>query len=249
MTVGPGSSTIAPTARLAGFLYLIVVGTGFFSLGYVRSQLMAKGDVAGTMDRIAASESLFRASIAADVLCYTAFLILPFVLYTLSRPRHAFAAVLMVAFAVPSVPLAFQTVAGKLDLLSLVTAAGDLRALAPEHVHAQGALLLNSQTSLLFVLKVFWGLWLFPLGYLILRSGMIPRFLGALLIVGGAGYLMDFFGRLLVPGSIESVAQVVRKAAALGEVGTCLWLLIMGAKVTEPNLRDTSPAQSLDDPP
>ena len=73
-----------------------------------------------------------------------------------------------------------------------------------------------------------WGLWLLPFGYLVFRSGRLPKALGVLLMMGGIGYLIDCVGNALAPGFSEStVGSLVSLPAGLGEIGTCLWLLIV----------------------
>src|SRR5262245_16507834 len=87
-------------ARIAGLLYLIVAVTGFFSIVYVPSQIVVHGDAASaTVSRIMASKPLFQSGIVAGLICYSAFLLLPFVLYKLLSPVHRGVAVLMVAIA------------------------------------------------------------------------------------------------------------------------------------------------------
>src|SRR5687767_495278 len=92
------------TARIAGVLYLIVVLTGLFSLMYVPSKIIVWDNAALTVNNIIESETLFRLGIVAGIICYTAFLILPIVLYKLLRPVNKTYAIGMVALAVVSVP-------------------------------------------------------------------------------------------------------------------------------------------------
>ncbi len=224
-------TTIDKTARTAGFLYLIVVVTGFFSLAYVPSQITVQGDASATVSNIAAAEPLFRLGIAAGLICYTAFLLLPFALYKLLSPVSQNAAVLMVVFAVVSVPISFVNMLNKLDVLSLMGGSDYLQAFTKEQLNARVMLSLDAYSNGLLVSRIFWGLWLLPFGYLVFKSGFLPRVLGILLIAGCFGYLTAFFGSLLFSGYAEtSLASFASKPAALGEIGTCLWLLVMGAR-------------------
>ena len=106
-------------ARLAGLLYLVVVATGIFSLGYVPSQINVVQDWPATISNILATESLFRLGIVAFLLKQVAFLLLPLALYRVLGDTNRAAAVAMVAFAVTSVPLALVALGHKLDALSL----------------------------------------------------------------------------------------------------------------------------------
>jgi hypothetical protein len=219
------------TARIAGVLYLVVVLAGIFSLGYVPSQLHVTGDAAATVDNIAARESLFRLGILAGMICYVAFLVLPLVLYKLLSPYGKVPAVLMVVFAVASVPISLMAVASKLDILSLLGDADYLQVFTQEQLQAQVMLSLEAYRNGLRVAEIFWGLWLLPFGYLVYRSGILPKVLGILLILGCVGYLVEIIGRLLFTGYADTtLARFAGIPASVGEIGICLWLLVLGAR-------------------
>jgi hypothetical protein len=216
---------------MAGFLYLIVVLSGLFSLMYVPSQTIVAGDPAATVARISASKLLFQLGVVASFVCYAAFLLLPLALYKLLSPTGAHAAALMVAFAVASVPISFVNLGHRLDTLTLLGGSAYLQAFTTEQLHAQLQLTLEAYRNGLRILEIFWGLWLLPFGYLVFKSGRLPRILGVLLMLGCFGYLVDCVGRILYAGFAETwVAGVVRLPAQLGEIGTCLWLLAFGIR-------------------
>ena len=90
---------------------------------------------------------------------------------------------------------------------------------------------LNEYEQGIALVSVFWGLWLLPFGYLVYKSGFIPKILGILLMLGCVGYLINFTGNLLIKNYLElGIATLVRLPASLGEIGTCLWLVIIGTK-------------------
>lgn len=239
-----GAGDMNKTARMAGFLYLIVVAAGIFSLGYVPSQIMVRGDAAATVSNIVASEPLFRLWIVAALLCYTAFLVLPLVLYRLLSPVGTGEAALMVVFAVTSVPIAFVNELNKLEILSLVSGADYLQAFTAEQLRAEVMLSLATYNKGLLVLEIFWGLWLLPFGYLVFKSGFLPRILGVLLMLGCLGYVIDFSASVLFPGYAQTaISSFVTLPARFGEIGICLWLLIMGVrKANRPAVAIRGPA-------
>ncbi len=215
------------TGRLAGLVYLILVITGIFSLLYVPSQIYVSGDAAATASRIAESEFLFRLGMAVEMISFVAFLLLPLILYKLFHKVNKTASVLMVAFAVISIPISFAGMINELSVLNLIHSPGFPSA----ELESQIMFNLKRYFSGHLVAQIFWALWLFPLGYMIYKSALIPRILGVFLMIGCLGYLFDFFGRILLADYSDlAVASYVTIPASIGEIGTCLWLLIMGAK-------------------
>lgn len=208
-------------ARLAGLLYLAVVVTGLFSLAYVPSRIAVAGDPAATAANINAMEPLFRVGIAASILCYLAFLLLPLPLYRLLESSGPIAARLMVLFAIVSVPMALLNLGNDLDVLAALRVGDTARAAAHLAASRNGQILV----------QLFWGLWLLPLGLLIFRSAAIPRVFGILLMFGCLGYCIRVFGLVLIPdfAGIPGI-RYVSIPGSVGEIGTCLWLLVMGAR-------------------
>jgi len=224
-------------ARTAGLLYLVVVVAGIFALMYVPSQLRIGNDPATALASIDAHEGLFRAGIAASLVCYLAFLLLPLALYKLLSSYGRNAAAVMVALAVASVPLSFANVGHRLEVLNLVSGADYLHGIAPDALAQQVMLSLKAYSKGMILNQVFWSLWLAPFGYLVYKCGILPKLLGILLMVGSAGYAAEAFGYILLadfatlPG-----AELLSIPASLGEIGTCLWLCIMGAREPVPSL-------------
>jgi hypothetical protein len=224
------------TARVAGLLYLIVVLTGMFSLAYVPSQLVLAGDAAGVVTSFQRNETLYRFGIMSSVLCYTAFLLLPLALYRLLSDYSKVAGAMMVGFAVVSVPLSFFNVLHQFEILSLLHASDYMQPFSRAQANALIMSVLQKYRDGLLFSKVFWGLWLAPFGYLVYKSGILPKLLGVLLMLGCIGYLVDFFGYLLFANYGETVAaSYAGLPAAVGEIGICLWLLFMGAKNAAPS--------------
>jgi len=215
---------------LAGLLYLITVVTGIFSLIYVPGQTNVHGDAAATVANIRASEALFRTAIAAGAIGYTAFLLLPLALYRLLSPVNNDIAVVMVVLAVICVPIYFVALANQLDVLTLLEADRIQAASTAEQLQARAMSLLDAYRNRVFVSEIFWGLWLLPFGYLVFKSGFLPRILGMVLMIGCFSYLITYFGELLLPHL--AIPHFVMWPAAFGEIATCLWLLIVGVRKT-----------------
>lgn len=219
-------------ARLAGLIYLVVVITGIFSLLYVPSTLINWKDPAQTVQNISSSQQLFRLSIASSMLCYIAFLLLPLVLYKILHTVNESCAKLMVILAIVSVPMSFMNLQHKFGILNLVEGADYLSAFSAQEIQAQIMLLLDNYNAGLRVTQVFWGLWLLPFGHLVYKSGVLPKILGILLMLGCAGYLISAFGATVFINYHQySLSKFITLPATLGEIGICLWLLIFGIKI------------------
>lgn len=218
-------------ARIAGAVYLVVVLTGMFSLAYVPSKLIVWDNASTTIQNIKSSTILFKLGIVSSVVCYLFFLLLPLVLYRLLKQVNHRWAILMVVLAVVSVPVSFVNLQHKFAVLSLISDAGYAGAFTSEQLQAQAMFYLNQYDNGILLLQIFWGLWLFPFGWLVYNSGLLPKVLGVLLMAGCVGYLVNFTGNVLIDGYATSgISGYVRLPASLGEIGTCLWLLIAGAK-------------------
>ena len=218
------------TARLAGLLYLVVILTGMFSLAYVPSRLIFPDDPAKTLEAIAANGLLFRSSIAASLLCYLAFLALPVVLYRLLRSVNEWKARWMLLLAVVSVPISLLNLQHRFDILALT----DQSTLPVQEVQNRLMDHLRLYGSGITIVKLFWGLWLLPLGLLIYRLSPVSKIIGVLLMLGCAGYVGSVFLGTLVPGfNNYSFAGYITLPAAAGEIGTCLWLLVAPGKLAD----------------
>lgn len=218
-------------ARIAGLIYLGVVLTGIFTLMYVPSKLIVSDNAALTYHNIVTSESLFRLGIISGLLCYTFFLFLPLVLYKLLKPVNENYAKVMVLMAVMSVPIFFLNVQNEFTVLSLINVTNNHFGFSTEQIQSQIMLSLDQYDNGMRTINIFSGLWLFPFGYLVFKSGFLPKILGVLLMLGCFGYLINFVGHTLIPSySKIGISSYISLPASLGEIGTCLWLLIMGTK-------------------
>ncbi len=213
--------------RLAGLTYLVVVITGIFSLMYVPGQYYVSGDPSATTNNILSQEFLFRLGMALEMVSFTAFLILPLILYSIFHRVNKTASVLMVALAVASVPIAFAGVLNQFTVLDLLHQAD----FPNQDLESEAMLFLGRYFDSHLVGQIFWALWLFPLGYMAYKSSLIPKILGIFLMLGSIGYLIDFFGKVIFTAYPDTaIASYITIPASIGEIGTCLWLLIMGAR-------------------
>ena len=239
-----GTSESDKLARLAGVLYLLAFPTT--GAWYGISATVLSGD-AVTLAGLEASRGLLTLAIVLGTIGHVNHLVLVVVLQRLLSPFGKVAANLALVFLAASVPLSFAAIAKELDLLALLDGAPALSALGAEQLQAQIALTIGAYTSLFNTQAVFWGVWLVPLGLLLLRSGYVPKVLGVFVILGGPFYVMTFVGPVLDPGYATSLfgrifGFVTGIPELIGEVGTALWLTIMGARARRTPTPSAAPA-------
>src|SRR6202158_3701784 len=215
--------------RFAGLLYILMSIPGFFAMVYVPGKLIVNENAAATANNIAASETLFRLGIAAQLISQAGFIFVALALYNLLKGGNRRHASLMVTLIVLSVPIAFLNELNAIAALVLVRGADFLSIFEKPPRDALAMLFLNLHGHGFDVAEIFWGLWLFPLGLLVYRSRFLPRFLGVWLAIGGFAYVILSLTGILLPPYQDKVFTY-SQPATFGEVALMLWLVIKGAK-------------------
>jgi hypothetical protein len=211
-------------ARVAGVLYPILAILGGFAQFFVRQNLIVPGNASATINKIMASESLFRIGFVGDLIGQVIFVLLVLVLYMLLKPVNQTHALLMVIFALVGVPIAMLNLLNQFAVLILLNGADYLTAFEADQLHSIAMLFLDLQIAGITIAQIFWGLWLFPLGYLVFKSGFLPKILGILLMIGCFGYVLDSVTYFLLPNFEATISQFT----FIGELLLPLWLLIKG---------------------
>ena len=135
----------------------------------------------------------------------------------------------MVIFFLVGVPIAMLNLLNQFAALLLLSGTDYLALFEPGQLHAQALFFLDLYKQGIIIAQIFWGLWLLPLGYLVFKSGFLPRILGVLLVIGGFGYLIDTFIFFLFPNFDVAINMYTGWA----ELFLCLWLLIKGVNVEQ----------------
>lgn len=225
--------------RVAGCLYLL---TGFSVIRpmYVGRILILRDDPLATLRNIAAHELLFRFGIVSDLIAGLGCLLAALALYELLKDVDRKLGVLMVILG-GLMPCVLDFVNALNDVAALLLARGEHFLLAFEKPQqaALATLFLRVHDHGFLINEVFAGLWLFPFGLLVFRSGFLPRILGVLLFVSGFGYLTICGTGLLIPQYVDRVSRFA-SPALLGEGGIVFWLLIVGARPPAVRQVDTS---------
>jgi len=221
-------------ARIAGVLYTLVAITAPIGLVYVPNTLIVTGDAKATADRIRASGSLLHAAIASELFHQTVEVFLILVLYGLFKAVSKTLARQMAVLGLIPIPIVFSNVLNEIAAQILASGAGFLAVLDQPRLDALALFFLRLHGQGLQVAAIFWGLWLFPLGLLILRCGFIPKIFGVSAMIAGFGYVLQSLMDVILPehaSAIQGLATVLE----LGEPPIILWLLIWGARTPRPS--------------
>jgi hypothetical protein len=221
-------STMNP-GRRAGLLYVLTSILGFFAMGYVPGKLIVHGDAATTAANIAASQTLFRFGIAAQLIGQAGFIFVALALYDLFKGVNKRNATLMMGLIVISIPIVFLNEVNSIAALVLVRGTDFLTVIDKPQRDALAMLFLNLHHYGIVVAEIFWGLWLFPLGWLVYRSRFLPKFLGVWLILAGFAWVLLSLTGIVLPQYADKV-DTYTQPAVIGEIVFMFWLLVLGAK-------------------
>lgn len=210
------------------FLYPIWAIVGMFSIMYVPSKLIVLTDATTTASNILSNELLFRLSIVGSLFTQLIFIIAVLLLYKLFKTVNKDYSRLMVIFALVGVPIAMLNTLNSIAALQLLN--------NPELM----MFFLDLNFHGIMIATIFWGLWLFPLGYLIYKSGYFPKIIGISVILAGFGYLLDSLIHFIIP-NYKTIFSPIVGILTFGEMIFILWIIIMGAKIPKISTKSSNP--------
>ena len=177
------------TARLAGFLYFMYFVTSIIGNEFGR---FVSVDAPATVNNIMAHESLFRIGFVISLFSVVFFLLAAWALYVLLKPVNKNIALLFLLLNLGGFVIWCLSMLNLFGTLLLLSGADYLKVFQPDQLQAQATLFVNLYKNGYIVAQIPYGVWLFPLGYLVFKSDFLPKILGILLIV-------DCFGLLIWP--------------------------------------------------
>ena len=221
-------------ARLAGIFYALMGSTGAFNVLYIPAAFVVPGDPGATARRITESVLTYRLVVVSGLVSSIAFVLLVVTLYELFKDVDRTQGMLMVIFVTVAAAGGVVNLVNQIAPLLLLTGPDFLSAFSRPQLEALALafLRLNGYGNLLE--EAFWGLWLFPLGILVLKSRFVPRILGSFLIAACVAYLASSFASIVLPAQGRIVSRAAIPFEALGELSFLIWLLVGGAKRREP---------------
>jgi hypothetical protein len=211
-------------ARIAGFLYLIIIVAG--AAGYtMHSTLFVGNDAAATASNILASEQLWRLSFAAMLVMLACDVAVAAIFYVLFKPVNRTLSLIACAFRLVLVAIVGVAILGRYEPLLLLKDSASA-AFETDQLQAMALFSIKMFERGFDVALVFFGFHCLATGWLIYRSRFLPRFLGVLLVIAGLCYLISTFVNLVFPVvTLPFDLQVMSYAA---EIVLCLWLIVKG---------------------
>jgi hypothetical protein len=226
-------NSINKTARTAGVIYLICIVVEIFADVFVRSPLIVYEDAAATASHIVAHEWQFRIGFVGDLLAGLLFFLAAWALYVLLKPVNENLALLFLLLNLGGVAVRFVIDLNYAAALLLLSGADFLKTFQIDQLQALAMAFLSSQKNGYWISQIFFGAWLFPLGYLVFKSGFLPRILGIFLMVSCVTWTTTSLLYLLYVPGYNALTSVSFPIGFLAEFGLTMWLLVKGAK--DPN--------------
>jgi uncharacterized membrane protein YwzB len=232
-------SSVKSSARRAGMLYLLLAIVGPFNTVYVPGAFIVPGDATATARNITAAELTYRLGILSELAVDVVFLVLVATLYELLKHADGLQARLMVIFVSVSVAFGLVNLLVQMAPLVLLSGAGFLSAFTKSQLDALALGFLRLRSNGIQLAIAFWGLWLFPFGVLVIKSGLFPKLLGVLLIVGCFAYLTVSGTALVAPAQRAIVDRIAMPFYLIGELSMIVYLLAKGARPQPVETRPT----------
>lgn len=231
MTNHPAEISPQIYARIGGALYLLIIVLGIFGEAFVRGRIVVPGDAATTAANITSMESLWRFGIAAEFLSLICTIALAMIYFVLLRPVSKELNLLATFFRLVSIVIEAVAALGLVAALFPLVNAASLKAFTPEQLSALASLATKLHSYGFSVSLLFLGCTFLIHGYLIFKSGYLPRVLGILIEVAGVGYLTNSFALILYPAVANQVFLAIIVPVFVAELSLSLWLLVKGVNV------------------
>lgn len=213
--------------------------TGGFYVAYILASVLADklghiglGSPQQVYQAIVADPWSFRLGLVVALTTGLLFLVTAWGLYVLLRRVDKDLALLFLLLNAVGVAIQGASMLSLVSAMSPGDAAGHMQAFSAAQLAGMTYLSINVYKTGFVTAQLFFGTWLFPLGYLVYKSKLLPRFLGVLLMLDGIAVLIWFLQALLWP-AYRAITYPGLAVSFVAEVGLALWLVVRGVKVVD----------------
>jgi len=226
-------ATLVRQARIAGLSYLVVIAGGLYAEVFVRTSLVVPGDAAATVRAIAANEMLWRWGVAVHLLYLVPAVVTNVLICDLFKAVEPTLARLALVLSVGGVMIEAASLLHLYVPLAMIEESGALTALDEGQRQALSYLAIGLfDTGFGFALLFFAGFCVL-IGTLILRSRLIPRLFGALMVVAGGCYVVNTLALILSPALSDRLVPGILLPIGLAELSLALWLAVKGVQTEQ----------------
>jgi hypothetical protein len=215
-------------ARIAGAMYLFIVAAGVFAEGFIRSRMVVSADAAATAANFVREANLLRIGISAEMLMWVFDVAIAIILYMLLRPAGLMLSAIMASLRLTTVAILAVNSLFQFAALLLLGDAAHLEALGSGERETMALVSMKLHGMGYAVALVFFGFHCLLLGALVVRAACFPRWLGLMLAIAGACYLVNSFSLFLAPALAAVLFPLILVPAFIAELTFGLWLLIRG---------------------
>jgi len=233
-------NSLKKQSRIAAALYFLNALPAPFALLYVPGVLIVRGNAIATANNVRDSETLLRLGMGAELFSSTVVIFAVLAFYSLFKAVSGKQARAMLILMLLSTPISYLNVLNDLAALTLARGPAFLAIFDQPQRDTLAFFFLRLHNQGFVLAQIFWGLWLFPFGILIMRSGFIPRFVGISVIVAGCGYVIASCAILFLPAHGALISQYAM-ILGIGEL-SLIWMLIWGVKEPPPDPSGLTPA-------
>ena len=229
MTARPIEPEQRRAAKLVGFLYVIQMAIGVFGESFVRRRLVVRGDAAKTAENVLAHETLFRLSIAGDLIVYATVIVLVWGLWVILRPVDRRVAALAVLFRIAENAVLCMATVQALVMLRLLKGSDSVAALTSDQRGALAMLAYTTQGLGMSVAFVLLGCGSALFAWLLWKSRYVPRWISGWGIFGSLVISLGTLAIVLFP-ALGVVGLAYMAPVGIYEVGLGLWLIVRGIR-------------------
>ena len=224
---GKGAQRVA---RVGGALYLVIILIGALGEGLVRGSIVVSGDATATVANLRSMEWLWRLGVAGEIVLLACATGLTLVLYVLVRPVSRDLALLTVFFNLVCIAVEAVAAVSLAAALFPITNATYAAAFSAEQLGATAMLSIGAHSFGFGIALIFFGVECVILGYLIARSGYMPKAIGVLMQVAGVCYVVNSFALILSPPLSNRLFPAILVPSLIAELSLALWLVIKGVR-------------------
>jgi hypothetical protein len=218
-------------ARIAGVLYLINIACGIFGELFVRGHLVVAGDAAATAHNILSHELLYRSGVVGDLIMHITDLPMDVIFYMLLRPVNKDLSLLAMVFGLMQTAILCANKLSLVTVLLLLGGASGLKGFSAQQLQGLASVSLAQHELGFAVGLIFFGMSCLVTAYLLWRSGYFPKALAVFQAMAGLSYLINSFTLLLFPAVAAKMFPLIVLPAFVGELLTCLYLIVRGLNV------------------